>query len=88
MKLLEGFRAGLPVVTTPDGAFGLPLTDGKEALITADPTGFAERAFRLADNADLRASLVDGGYGFLEAHHSLAVAQNVMRGALGLPFPK
>lgn len=88
MKLLEGFRAGLPVVTTPDGAFGLPLTDGKEALIAADAAGFAERVERIADNAEVRARLVDGGYGFLEAHHSLAVAQNVMRGALGLPIPK
>jgi glycosyltransferase involved in cell wall biosynthesis len=85
LKLLEGFRAGLPVVTTPDGAFGLPLEDGREALIAADPAGFAERALRVVADGDLRERVVGSAYGFLEAHHSLAVAQRVMRRALGLP---
>ena len=84
LKLLEGFRAGMPVVTTPDGAFGLPLEDGKEALIAADPTGFAERVERLAKDGALRDSIRDGGYAFLEEHHSLSVAQRVMRRALGI----
>ncbi|MBX3225873.1 MAG: glycosyltransferase [Labilithrix sp.] len=88
MKLLEGFRAGLSVVTTPDGAFGLPLTDGKEALITQDPAAFAERVARIVDDGDLRARLVQAGYDFLETHHSLRVAQDVMRDALGAPIPK
>jgi polysaccharide biosynthesis protein PslH len=84
LKLLEGFRAGLPVVTTPDGAFGLPLEDGREALIAADPEAFADRVVRLLEDAVLRERLVEHAYGFLEQHHSLAVAQRVMRRALGL----
>jgi glycosyltransferase involved in cell wall biosynthesis len=84
LKLLEGFRAGMPVVTTPDGAFGLPLEDGREALIANDPEGFAERVERLARDADLRERLREGGYGYLERCHSLEVAQNVMRQVLGI----
>jgi glycosyltransferase involved in cell wall biosynthesis len=84
MKLLEGFRAGMPVVTTPDGAFGLPLQDGREALIAADPKGFADRVARLANEEALRDQLREAGYRYLEAHHSLAVAQGTMRRALGL----
>lgn len=87
MKLLEGFRAGMPVVTTPDGAFGLPLEDGKDALISAEPEGFAERVVRMANDDALRDRLREGGYRFLEKFHSLAVAQNIMRGALGIPIP-
>ncbi|MFO0736852.1 MAG: glycosyltransferase family 4 protein [Labilithrix sp.] len=87
MKLLEGFRAGMPVVTTPDGAFGLPLVDGRDALISADPQGFADRVARLANDDALRDHLREGGYAFLEKFHSLAVAQNIMRGALGVPTP-
>jgi len=83
LKLLEGFRAGMPVVTTPDGAFGLPLEDGKEALISSDPEGFAERVERLVKDGDLRERVREGGYTYLEQHHSLAVAQRVMRAALG-----
>jgi glycosyltransferase involved in cell wall biosynthesis len=84
LKLLEGFRAGLPVVTTPDGAFGLPLEDGKEALIAAAPDAFADRVARLVTDSDVRARLVAGAYDFLEESHSLPVAQRVMRSALGL----
>jgi glycosyltransferase involved in cell wall biosynthesis len=84
LKLLEGFRAGMPVVTTPDGAFGLPLQDGREALIAADPEGFAERVERLVKDEPLRDRLRDAGYAFLEEHHSLGVAQRVMRQALGI----
>jgi glycosyltransferase involved in cell wall biosynthesis len=84
MKLLEGFRAGMPVVTTPDGAFGLPLEDGREALIAKEPRAFAERVERVAKDAGVRERLRGEGYRYLEEHHSLAVAQGVMRRVLGL----
>lgn len=84
LKLLEGFRAGMPVVTTPDGAFGLPLEDGKEALIASDPEGFADRVERLTKDESLRESVREAGYAYLEQHHSLGVAQRVMRAALGI----
>jgi glycosyltransferase involved in cell wall biosynthesis len=84
LKLLEGFRAGMPVVTTPSGAFGLPIEDGKEALISADPAGFADRVERLVMNEALRDRVRAAGYAYLEGHHSLAVAQKVMRVALGI----
>lgn len=84
MKLLEGFRAGVPVVTTPDGAFGLPLEDGREALIARDPEAFAARVERVLRDAALRDTLRDHAYEFLDAHHSLEVAARSMRSALGL----
>jgi len=84
IKVLEGLRAGLPVVTTLDGAFGLPLTDGKEALIASDPNAFAERVERLVHDEDLRIRLRDEGYAYLEKHHSLTVAQRALRAALGI----
>ncbi len=84
VKMLEGFRAGMPVVTTPDGAFGLPLTDGKEAMVAGDPQAFAERVARLARDEALRQHVREGGYAYLETHHSLAVAQGVMRKVLGI----
>jgi polysaccharide biosynthesis protein PslH len=84
LKLLEGFRAGMPVVTTPDGAFGLPLEDGKEAFIASEPEAFAARVERLVRDDVARERVRSGGYAFLEANHSLAVAQRVMRAALGV----
>lgn len=84
MKLLEGFRAGMPVATTPDGAFGLPLEDGKEALIAKDPAGLAERVERLVRDEALRNRVREEGYRYLERYHSLRVAQEIMRGVLGI----
>lgn len=84
VKMLEGFRAGMPVVTTPDGAFGLPLEDGKEALVATDPDGFAERVERLLKDEPLRQRIREGGYGYLDAHHSLRAAQAIMREVIGL----
>jgi len=84
VKLLEGFRAGMPVITTRDGAFGLSLADGREALISSDPDGFAERAERLVHDGTLRGHLRDEGYAYLEKRHSIASAQDTMRRALGI----
>lgn len=84
VKMLEGFRAGMPVVTTPDGAFGLPLRDGHEAMIAGDPRGFADRVEQLAKDEELRQRVREGGYHYLEEHHSLAAAQGVMRKVLGI----
>jgi polysaccharide biosynthesis protein PslH len=84
LKLLEGFRAGMPVATTPDGAFGLPLHDGEHAMIAADPEGFAERVERLCKDEPLRNRVREGGYAYLQSHHSLGVAQAVMRDVLGI----
>jgi glycosyltransferase involved in cell wall biosynthesis len=57
VKLLDGLRAGIPVVTTSDGALGLPLEDGKEALISSDPEGFAQRVERLVKDDALQERL-------------------------------
>ena len=84
VKMLEGFRAGMPVVTTPDGAFGLPLADGNEALVAADPDGFAERVERLVKDEALRQRDARGWVHVSRDHHSLRVAQGVMRKVLGI----
>jgi glycosyltransferase involved in cell wall biosynthesis len=84
VKMLEGFRAGMPVVTTPDGAFGLPLTDGREALVAGEPEAFAERVARLVNDEPLRQTIREGGYTYLEQHHSLGAAQGIMRKVLGI----
>ena len=84
IKVLEGLRAGLPVVTTPDGGSGLGLTDGREALIADDPDALSRRVERLVRDEDLRARLRHEGYTFLEKHHTPAAAQGALRQALGI----
>jgi glycosyltransferase involved in cell wall biosynthesis len=84
IKLLEALRAGMPVVSTPQGAAGLPLRDGGEALIEGDPEGFAAAVVRLCGDDGLRRRLREAGYRYLSAHHSESAAQGAMRRALGL----
>jgi glycosyltransferase involved in cell wall biosynthesis len=82
MKLLESMRAGMPTVTTTDGAAGLDVKDGREMLIADDPARFAQGVVRLLNDAALRGRLRAGGYAYLESHHSLAVARARLEQAL------
>ncbi|MCZ8100873.1 MAG: glycosyltransferase family 4 protein [Burkholderiales bacterium] len=84
IKLLESFSAGMPVVTTPDGAAGLPLSHDDQLLIASDPSSFAEQAERLARSEALRSRLTQSAFGFLAAEHSQEAAVAVMERALGL----
>ncbi len=82
MKLLESMRAGMPTVTTTDGAAGLDVADGREMLIADDPAGYADRVVRLLTDPRLRASVREAGYQYLDSHHSLAAARAELETAL------
>lgn len=84
MKLLETMSAGMPTVTTTDGAAGLGVADGREVLIADTPTDFAERVVRLLSDPALRERLRRGGYEYLAARHSQPVARARMEEALAL----
>jgi len=88
LKLLEAFRNGVPVVTTPDGAAGLAVQSGREAFVEADPAEFGDRVVRLATSAAEQARLREAAYAFLERHHSLAAAEAPARALLGLTPPE
>lgn len=78
MKLLETMSAGMPTVTTPDGAAGLPISDGNEVLIGDSPAQFAEATVRLLRDKELRQRLREGGYRYLSSNHSLAATKQQM----------
>jgi glycosyltransferase involved in cell wall biosynthesis len=83
IKLVEAFRHGMPVVTTPDGAGGLPIQPGREAFVESAPDAFAARVVDVATSCDLRARLREAGYAFLETHNRLADAQAAVSALLG-----
>ncbi|MFD1597919.1 glycosyltransferase family 4 protein [Halobellus rarus] len=61
LKLLDYFAAGLPVVTTPVGVEGLPVEDGKDALVSETVEGIIADVDRLRASDDLRAELSEAG---------------------------
>jgi glycosyltransferase involved in cell wall biosynthesis len=75
MKLLEAMRAGMPTITTTDGAAGLGVEDGREMFIADDPVRFADCVARVLSDSELREQLRIDGYAYLEANHSLGVAR-------------
>lgn len=82
MKLLESMRAGMPTVTTTDGAAGLDVVDGREMFVADTPAAFAEPTVRLLSDEGLRERLRVAGYAHLDGHHSLAVARSRLEKAL------
>lgn len=83
IKLLEAFRHGVPVVTTPDGAKGLEFEPGREALVESEPDAFAARVVELATSPQARARLRVAAYAFLDEHHHLSAAQTAVRKLIG-----
>jgi glycosyltransferase involved in cell wall biosynthesis len=61
LRILEGWAAGRPVVTTPEGAFGLNYTDGRDLLACPTPELFAHAILELLDDAGRRAQLRAAG---------------------------
>ncbi len=84
IKLLEGMSAGMPTVTTTDGAAGLDVTDGCELLVADEPSEYAEKIVRALSDGALRASLRDAGYSYLRTHHAAKLAKERLERALGL----
>ena len=72
------------MITTPEGARGLAIENGREAFIEADPARFAARVIEVVSSIHLQERLREAGYGYLDRHHGLAPAQRVVRELLGL----
>jgi polysaccharide biosynthesis protein PslH len=82
MKLLESMRAGMPTVTTTDGAAGLDVVDGREMFVADGREAFAERTVSLLSDRALRQRFRGAGYAYLDGHHSLALARARLEKAL------
>lgn len=82
MKLLETMSAGMPTVTTTDGAAGLGISHEREVLIADAPADFADCVVRMLADAALRERLRRGGYEFIAARHSERVARVTLERSL------
>ena len=77
-KIGEALAAGLPVVTTPIGAEGMGLEDGRTALIADSPASFAEAVVRLCTDAALHAHISAWGQDHVQRHWSRPVVERTL----------
>lgn len=77
-KIQTSLALGVPVVTTSAGAEGMPIADGREALIADGPRAFAEAVVRLHSEAELWRSLADAGRLATVEHYSPGRAEDIL----------
>lgn len=84
LKILEYFAAGLPVISTPKGAEGIPAADGQALVLASDMDRFADAIVRLLQNPVLASAIAAGGHHFVQAYDwDVLCAQYLKR--FGLP---
>lgn len=69
LRILEAWARGLPVVATPAAARGLHVASGRELMIAATATDFAEAVALLHFDGAVRARVVENGRAYLRLHH-------------------
>lgn len=72
LKVVEALSNHLPMVTTTVGCEGIPVVDGRSALVADDAPGFAAACVRLLDDGDLRQRLADEGAALFRASYTWA----------------
>lgn len=70
LKILEAMASGLPVVTTPVGAEGLGVKNGKEVIIKKNYKDMAKAAIEVLNNSPLAAKLGEEAKKFVEYNYS------------------
>ena len=58
MKIIDCFAAGLPVISTSKGIEGIPVVNGREAVISDDWLSMTNQIIELADSGESRKQLV------------------------------
>ncbi len=72
IKLLHAMAAGVPVVTTLDGAAGLPVKSSVELEIGISAEDFAHKLCHIAQTPQAGRERRERAFDFLRAHHSKA----------------
>jgi glycosyltransferase involved in cell wall biosynthesis len=82
IKILESFAMGRPVISTPAGAQGLEVRDGKDLLIAKNPGAFGLACTNLMRSPSLRSRLAARGIDWVRANASPTQLQTPLRPSL------
>lgn len=79
VKILEAWAAGVPVVSTPLGAEGLPARDGEHLLLAGNACAFQEAVSSLLASPALRARIGQAGRYLFEREFTWEAAWSSLR---------
>ena len=80
VKVLEAFAAGVPVVATTIGAYGIDVRVGTDLHVTDDPVQFAAAIVALLDDEAFRTAMGHAGRAVYDRQHSADVFTEHVRG--------
>ncbi|GAC1303740.1 MAG: hypothetical protein NVSMB19_13960 [Vulcanimicrobiaceae bacterium] len=85
LRILEAWAAGRPVVTTPEGAFGLDFTNDRDMIVRdrADPGAFAHALWRVLDDPREQQALADAAYARANAYDWPALGAGLLAAVEG-----
>jgi glycosyltransferase involved in cell wall biosynthesis len=69
VKIVDGWRWGLPIVSTTIGAEGISYLDGENILIADSPEDFSRAVIRVLSDLELAQSLRQNGRRWVEQHY-------------------
>jgi glycosyltransferase involved in cell wall biosynthesis len=70
VKIVDGWRWGLPIVATTVGAEGISYQDGENILLADEPAAFAQAVVRLLTDNELANRLRQNGRRWVEVHYN------------------
>ena len=68
LKIIEAWAKGVPVISTPVGAEGLPYKDGESLFLASNPVEFVRSIKTLINNPETRQNLINNGRKLVENH--------------------
>jgi polysaccharide biosynthesis protein PslH len=78
LKILESMALGTPVISTPKGAEGLNVTDGKDILLANDAKEFAQHVIDVVRSPEKRAALSSSARKLVEDQYDwIAIGQTL-----------
>ena len=78
IKILEAAAHRVPVVSTPIGAEGLEVTDGRELLLADTPEQVADLCVRLWQDQGLRSQIIRDAYSWVKREHTASAVDRAL----------
>ena len=76
IKIIEGMSMGIPIISTPKGAQGIPYTNGKNILICKNSIEFKKAIENIQKDENLFNQISQGGKDLVKSYFSTNVVLN------------